>query len=73
MHDEIARVGAIDGGLRFGAPSFLRFRKVWEDADDIERIDIAEARFLGAGQLAAEHQVEELWGLLAHDVIAFKV
>lgn len=73
MHDEVARVGAIDGGLGLGAPSFLGFCKVWEDTDNVERIDIAEARFLWAGQLAAEHEVEELRGLLAHDVIAFKV
>jgi len=61
MNDEITHMGIVHAGLRLGFPRAVRGLVVRIDADNVERVEIAE---LGAAQLfelAAEHQVQKLF------------
>ena len=68
MDDEIAHVRIVDGLLGLRLPGRIGGRVVRVDADDVELVEIPELVAAKLGQLAAEHQMEQLpsGGLVRH-------
>jgi hypothetical protein len=61
VDDEISHMRIIDGLVRFCAPSFFRRGVIGKDADNIERVQVAEVTGLKVVKLAAEHHMQELF------------
>ena len=61
MDDEITPVGVVDAALCRRAPSLEGGGVVGKDADDVERRRIGEHGLARVGQLAAEHEMEEMF------------
>ena len=61
MDDEIAHMRIVDGRLCLGFPGYLRALVVGIDADNVERVEIAELGARQRLQLAAEDQMQKLF------------
>ena len=61
MDDEIAHMGIVDARLRLCLPGGLGGLVVGIDADDVERVEVAEFGAAELLQLAAENQMQKLF------------
>ena len=60
MHDEIAHMRVVDGAVGGVLPGVVGFRVIRIDADDVERLQVAELDPVERGELAPEHEMEQL-------------
>lgn len=65
MSDEIAHVGVVDRGLGLGLPRLLGFGIAGEGPDEVDLRQVAKHRGVQVTQLAADHQMQQLVGLLS--------
>src|SRR4051794_38536438 len=61
MDDEVAHVGVVHGGLRLGLPGCFGALVIRKYADDVEFVEIAELGVRKFRQLAAEHEMQQLF------------
>jgi hypothetical protein len=66
MHDEIAHLGIVDGGLRLCLPDLLGRGVIRIDADEIDLRQVLELDAADRGQLAAKNQMRQLFGACGH-------
>ena len=62
MHDEIAHMRIVDGGLRFGFPSVARLCVIRIDADDIKLREILELGSVQMNEFTPEDEMGQLLG-----------
>ncbi len=62
VDDEIAHMGVIHRRLRLGLPGRMGGGIAWESADKVDLFEVAEGDVSDILQLAADHQVQQLFG-----------
>jgi hypothetical protein len=60
MHDEIADMRVVNGPVCGVFPGIEGLGVIGIDADDVERLEIAELYFVQRGKLSSEHEVKQL-------------
>src|SRR6202521_3473351 len=60
MHDEIAHMSVVDGPVGGVLPGVIGLRVIGEDADHMQRLEVAELHSVERGELTPEHEVEQL-------------
>src|SRR3989337_3391297 len=60
MHDKVAHMGVVDGAVSGVLPGVIGPRIVGIDADNVERLEVAELDLVERRKLASEHEVKHL-------------
>src|SRR3989304_7530911 len=60
MHDKVAHMGVVDGAVSGVLPGVIGPRIVGIDADNVERLEVAELDLAERLKLASEHEVKQL-------------